>query len=247
MAENTIARVLGQERIANRPAPLVHLDSHPPFVAGDGAAAAVGVIQLVRLKQLQRQRGPATAEGLTHQPNEDLPGFRHGTDCHALDLLEAEPARHVAGLLPAPHGPASFDGVVDHLIQPAAAALHPNLHLQPDAGTDDLVLDRGDSPPGVVVIADQLPRSVPQSAEAALDLTVGAGATGDPVGCQARDAGARIGAALPWHHLHRCRCCQLVPLPLALRHQNLTNRLRGSPRPLAMRSAASSLATMPLR
>ena len=176
-----ITGVLLQERILHRPAPAVALDPHPPLIAVDRALARVGVIEQIRLDHLERKRHLAAAERLPHLADEHLTRLGHRANHQALHVVPAQPSAGVAVLFLAPDLPGALDRVIHLRIEPPAAAHHPHLRLHLDAGADHVVFHRADRLPRVVVIAHQLARAVPEPRQAALDLSVGAGAGRHPV------------------------------------------------------------------
>ena len=233
-----VARVPRAERIAERPAPPVHLHTHPPFAAIRRWAVVLVFLHQVGLEHLERQRHAAATECLRHHADEHLTAFSHCLDRQPADLDKAQPAGGVACARPAPPIPGGFDLTVQPFIQPPATTLHRHLRLQADAMADHVAGNRAQCLPRIGVITHQLAAAVAQAHQAAVDLSVSAGAAGHPVRGQPADYRAFI-------RTPAATGCWLGLLALSLAHApNLTNRLRGSPRPAATFSAARSLATI---
>ena len=143
--------------------------------------------------------------------------------------MEAEQAAHVAAVFIHPLLERLVDLGVHRLIQ-LAAAQHPHLALMPNAVADHVVLDSAQRLLCIVRVTAQLPCPVAQCLEARLDFAIGAGATGHPVSRQPANARALI-RTLPRPNRRESHCLEQ---PSAQTHQNLTNRLNGLPRPLAI-------------
>ena len=187
-----VAGVPGPECVADRPPPPVHLHTHAPFGAISHGALVLGFIHQVGLEHLKRQRHAAAAKCLRHQPDEHLARLGHRLDSQPADLNEAQPASRVACLRPAPAIPGGFNLTVQPFIQPPTTALHWHLRLQADAMADHVGRDRTQCLPRVGVVTHQLAAAIAQAHQAAVDLSISAGAARHPVAGEPADNGALV-------------------------------------------------------
>ena len=143
--------------------------------------------------------------------------------------MEAENPTDITAVFVHPLLERLMDLSVDRLIQPAATH-HPHLALVTHTMTNHIVLDSPQRLLRIVVVTAQLPSPIAQCLKARLDLAISAGATGHPVAGQTADTCAHVRPLPRPNRLESHRLEQ----PGAESHQNLTNRLNGLPRPLAI-------------
>ena len=224
-----IARMVCIEVVRLRPQVLIHLDAHPHRVAILRLRHIV-IDQIVRLQHLQRERHFRVAERPADHPDEHLARLSQAAHHQALNIVETQQPADIAAIFVHPLLERLMDLGVHRLIQ-LPAAQHPHLTLVPNAVADHVVLDGAQCLPRIVRVTAQLPRTIAQCLEARLNFAIGAGATGHPVAGQPANPRTHVRPALR-------RPCRLeshrLEQPGAQSHQNLTKRLNGLPRPLAI-------------
>ena len=151
------------EVISLRPQIPIYLDAHPNCVAISRLWHII-INQIIRLEHLQCKWHPAATKWLPDHPNEDLTRLGHAARQQALHVVKAQQTTYIAAAFVHPPLPLFMHLTINCLIK-SAATLHPDLTLMPDAVPDDVILDRAHSLPGIVVIPNQLPRTVAQCLE----------------------------------------------------------------------------------
>ena len=158
-----------QNVIRNRLAKLVRLDAKPDLPVG--GLVIVIVVEMIRLDDLQRER--VRVRVTADEANQDRSVSSHRAECQPLHVNPRCASVHAAIVLAAPLGKRGLDLFVGLLVEvPREVA---RLHLQPDPGrAENVVFDRLEISPRVIVVALEFSRARPQRLQVAFDLGVAA-------------------------------------------------------------------------
>ena len=211
--ELVIARMLGENRIPQWAAKVVHFNAHSPTPAWSVAFPGVIQVQHIAFDHLQRKRHLALAERSPPDAPDRLTGFRQRARGHHLEAVEAQLAGNVTAISTAPLLPRLDDQLVAAIIKLAVSPKAVNTRSQSHTRSADdvdhrcaLGLHR------VGVVACELAGAIPQHAKAAAQFRVGRGRAGAQIEAEAVQAGRIKGAGLriPPERF-RFRPCGVVP------------------------------------